>query len=781
MIRHFCHFATVCLLGSALASSQTPTPTPTPAVPSSSHVFLIVEENTSYSTMTNTSDPTNYMPWLVGTGATFGHATNYDTDSAGSLLDYLWLSSGSCHGDPTMTDCVLPPGTHSFGCTGGSCVDPITDDNIFREMIATGTSWKLYAESIPSAGYMGVSVFPYDTHHNAAMWYSDIINSPAQQNNIVPFTQFVADLGNNQLPRYSIIIPDDNHDAHDGTPAAADSWLQTNIAPLLQQPFFQPCGDGLLIITFDNGDLDHAGQVYTAVIGPKVIPGVVSAAAYKHENSLRTILDALGITTRPGASATVSGMTDFFITPAPCPLLAPSPLSFPNQILQVPTSNTVTVTNGGDADMAVTSISASGDFTETNDCGSSVPARKACTVTVTFKPTAAGPRSGRLTVQDSASGSPHGINLSGNGVLLGLSSSSLNFGNQLVNTISATQSVTVTNTGSGNLSITGVSASDGYKETDNCSSLAPNGNCTVNISFAPATAGPENGAVTVFYGGTQSSIATAGTGVLLGLSATSVGFGTQVVNTTSATKPLTITNTGGSPITVTGINASASFTQNNNCSSLAANASCTVNVAFAPTGTGSLSGQLTVQYGGTQSAVNLNGTGTDFSVGPQTGNPASMTITAGQTATYNLSLSGSSFFTGSVNLSCSGAPPQSSCALSAPSLTVNGSTPVNFNASISTTMRSAAAPNPSWPQPPTALLLSSAILALLALLSRSRVRIRYAGAIAAVALSLALLISCGGGGHVVTTTGTPPGTYTVVVTANSGSASRTFNLTLVVN
>src|SRR5262249_55643948 len=159
--------------------------------------------------------------------------------------------------------------------------------------------------------------------------------------------------------------------------------------------------------------------------------------------------------------------------------------------------------------------------------------------------------------------------------------------------------------------------------------------------------------------------------------ATSIGFGTQVINTTSSSKTLTITNTGSAGITISGITADMPFSQTNNCSSLAANASCTANISFVPASTGLVNAFLTIQYSGTQTKVNLNGIGTAFSVPPQSGSPASATITAGQTATYNLSVGGSNFFTGNVNLSCNGAPAQSNCSLSSSALTLNGSTPAN--------------------------------------------------------------------------------------------------------
>lgn len=285
-------------------------------VPASQHVVLVIEENTSYSTVTNSGNSTGYMPWLISQGNTYGHTTNYSSDTQGSAMDYFWLSSGSCH---ASVNCTLPAGTHDFACGGDGCftstgaVNPITDDNIFRELDKAGKSWKVYAESLPSAGYTGGDSGAYVDRHNPAKWYSDIFNgSTTEKSKMVPFTQFATDLAANQLPIYSIIVPNVNDDAHDGTPAHADSWLQTNVSPLLNQSYFQAGGDGLLIITFDNGDGDAVAVVYTAVIGPNVIPHSVSNTPYKHENTLRTLLDALSISTHPGASANVSAMNDFF-------------------------------------------------------------------------------------------------------------------------------------------------------------------------------------------------------------------------------------------------------------------------------------------------------------------------------------------------------------------------------------------------------------------------------------------------------------------------------------
>jgi phospholipase C len=259
----------------------------------SAHVILIVEENRSFSTVYPSG-----MPWLSALGDANGIATNYYSDEPGSLLDYFWLSSGS--------------GEHAFGCGGWGCPGIVTSDNIFRQLDAHGLSWKVYADSLPYAGYMGVQSGEYVKRHNPAAWYSDVANNDRERKNMVPFTQFAKDLGARQLPNYSLIVPNLLHDAHNGTPRMADLWLNQYIGPLLRSPYFKVGGDGVMFITFDNGDGDHQGQVFTAVIGQAVISGVKVDKAFRHENTLRTMMELLGLGHFPGASRTAAPMSEFF-------------------------------------------------------------------------------------------------------------------------------------------------------------------------------------------------------------------------------------------------------------------------------------------------------------------------------------------------------------------------------------------------------------------------------------------------------------------------------------
>lgn len=270
--------------------------------PISQHVVLVVDENTSFAT----AFPTG-MPWMSNEGKTFGYANNFFSDVSGSLLDYLILASGSSE--------------TSFGCNGNDCTSAITDENIFHLLGESGITWKVYAENYLNAG--GTVTTPdwnssgkqthYYRRHNGATWYSYVLsNTLGAQGQVVDFEQFGIDLQNGTLPRFSIILPDGTYDRHDGTLSQADSFLQDTLTPMLSQSDFTTGGSGLLIITFDNGDGDAQGQVFTGLIGPNVKSAFVSNVAYKHENILRTMLDSLGIHTYPGLSATASDMTDFF-------------------------------------------------------------------------------------------------------------------------------------------------------------------------------------------------------------------------------------------------------------------------------------------------------------------------------------------------------------------------------------------------------------------------------------------------------------------------------------
>lgn len=277
--------------GYSAGSSSIPTPTAA-NFPTFSHVFLVVEENHSFTDVIGNSS----MPYLNSLASKYGLAKQYFANAHPSIPNYLMLTTGQME---TLDD--------SFSGTIG-------DDNIVRELVSAGKTWKAYEESIPSAGYLGGDAPPYVRRHNPFSFLSDVQNNTTQAANIVPFTQFAADLANNSLPNYSCIVPDVNNDAHNGTLAAADSWLQSNIAPLIASSTFQ--NGGLLVIIFDESeltDLDHGGgQVAAVIVSSNSKPNFQSQTLYQHQSTLRLVLEALGVKKLLGQAAAAPQMAEFF-------------------------------------------------------------------------------------------------------------------------------------------------------------------------------------------------------------------------------------------------------------------------------------------------------------------------------------------------------------------------------------------------------------------------------------------------------------------------------------
>ena len=311
-------------------------------------------------------------------------------------------------------------------------------------------------------------------------------------------------------------------------------------------------------------------------------------------------------------------------TPLPAVTFSANSLSFGNQPVGTSSqTQAATLTNSGTAALTISGIAASSGFSETNSCGSTVSAGSSCAINVSFAPTVSGSATGKISVTDNVTGSPQTISLTGTGTsaAITLSPTSLSFGNQAVGTTSASQPVTVTNNGTAPLNISGIVASAGFSQTNNCSTVGAGSSCTVNVSFAPAASGSASGTISITdnASGSPQTVSLSGVGTLPGvtLSPSSLSFGNQIVGTTSSSQPVTLTNSGTATLTISGITVSAGFSQTNNCgSTVTAGSSCTINVSFAPTMTGSASGtvSLTDNASGSPQTVSLSGTGTSAAV-----------------------------------------------------------------------------------------------------------------------------------------------------------------------
>lgn len=288
--------------GSTSASSGTPPPASSPPATQFGHLFLVLLENQDYNSVIG--NPA--MPFFNRLAAQNTLAINYFGNTHPSAGNYFMLTTGELVGDDTFAGTV-------------------TADNIVRELTAAGKTWKTYLQSLPNVGYVGGDVYPYVKHHNPFSYMTDVLNSPAQQQNILPVANLSSDLAGQSLANYSFIVPDQQNNAHDCPPgmttctnddklAAADRFLAANVPAILNNPVFQQ--DGLLIVVFDEASAadvtNGGGHVAMLLAGPKVKRGFQSSGLYQHQSTLRLSLEGLGITALPGLASGATPIQDPF-------------------------------------------------------------------------------------------------------------------------------------------------------------------------------------------------------------------------------------------------------------------------------------------------------------------------------------------------------------------------------------------------------------------------------------------------------------------------------------
>jgi len=213
----------------------------------SHHVVVIMEENRSIAVASE------YMPYLKSLAEQYSQGMQVYSDSHGSWLAYGELTSG-----------LNPFGGEADGgiCNGDGCNQTITVDNLVRHFRGQGITWRAYFQTMPQIGYLGYQYGEYVRRHNPFAFYNDVVNIIPEQRNMYPADPFMLnDIENNRLANFTWISPDLDHDAHNGSDdqqalMAADQYLQTFVPQLLQSPPFQPGGDGVLLVTFDEGELN---------------------------------------------------------------------------------------------------------------------------------------------------------------------------------------------------------------------------------------------------------------------------------------------------------------------------------------------------------------------------------------------------------------------------------------------------------------------------------------------------------------------------------------------
>jgi hypothetical protein len=359
---------------------------------------------------------------------------------------------------------------------------------------------------------------------------------------------------------------------------------------------------------------------------------------------------------QPMASLTATGIGATIGKLSP----SPSPVGFGNTQVGGNKTITVSLSNSGGVDVTVSQATLSGaGFTMSNlALPFTLHAAKAVSATITFAPTGTGVFNGSVTFVTTSNQQNSNVvlDLSGDGVASGTvtpNPASLAFGNVQVGS-SSTKAETLTNTGGASLTISQATPSGAGFSINGLTlpvTLAVNQSVTINTVFAPTTGGAVTGSLSIVSDGSNSplGIPLSGTGLTPGTLAanpTSLSFGNvQVGNTGSLSE--TVTNTGGSSVTITQANvtgAAFSIPGLNLPITLTANQSVTFTAKFAPTGAGAVSGNLSVVSDASNSPLNVALSGTGTAAGTLAVSPTSLSfgnVTVGSSSALNGSLTAS--------------------------------------------------------------------------------------------------------------------------------------------
>jgi hypothetical protein len=497
--------------------------------------------------------------------------------------------------------------------------------------------------------------------------------------------------------------------------------------------------------------------------------------------------------------------------------LTPQVINFGSQTLNISSAQqTIILVNEGSAPLDIDQITVPAPFTQTNNCGTSLPASGGnCTINVTFKPTVTGSVTDELTIIDNAAGSPQQVAVNGTGTeggagTLTVTPSTLTFSGQPIATTSAPQEVTIINNSSAAVTITAISISGDFSETNTCPAtpfvLNVGSSCGAFITFAPTTGGSLTGTFTV-----TSNSAAAASASLTGTGATPFTLSitppsnTILVGTTKTTFTVAAT----APPTFTS-NISMSCSSGVTCSFYPASITAGQSSAVTVTGLSSTSSNPTnITVTGTASSLTSTVAVSvflqDFTV---TETPLLQTVTAGAATNYTITVNPVNGFNSVVALSCSaGLPANSTCAFDPPVVTPNGTTGTTSVLTISTEsqvsssnsqglpgFRLPGSPglgprNPRWPLWAGAIMLLLLGLGSVAARKRKGIRTRTAWIIAALGLILLSLgtVSCNDlyyyNNVSPSPVGTPSGTFTITIKGALGSdtsivRNTTVNLTV---
>lgn len=232
------------------------------APPTYDHIVVVVEENHSFSDVIGSPD----APFINSLATGGALLTGMHGITHPSQPNYLHLFSGA---DQGQTSNEIP------------AAQPFTTSNLGAALVAAGRTFTGYSESLPSVGYQGASFTAnpprneYVRKHNP--WLNWVTASPTGHQlpttAAQPFTSFPSDYAT--LPTVSFVIPNEQHNMHDGSIAAADAWLQSNLSGYAN---WAHTNNSLLVVTWDEDSSSERNRIPTVLAGAGVRQGEVLPA-----------------------------------------------------------------------------------------------------------------------------------------------------------------------------------------------------------------------------------------------------------------------------------------------------------------------------------------------------------------------------------------------------------------------------------------------------------------------------------------------------------------------
>jgi acid phosphatase len=263
-----------------------------------------MEENQGYAaTQSNCGSDNTYFCQLA---SKYASAAPWYGVSHPSLPNYLAITSGSTQ-----------------GCGSDSC-GTYAANNLGEELTQAGVPWFAYMESMPSACDTASSSGEYAAKHNPFVHYSDLLDSGACGTHDLPYpgaNGLISTLDGPNAPDFVWITPNLIDDMHDGTVTQGSQWLQANVAPILNSPWFLDF-NSTVIVTEDENDAASSGSCCGDAAGGQIPAIIISRNAIgkgildlvgDHYGTLRAIEEAFGLPLLGGADQSSNGdLTSLF-------------------------------------------------------------------------------------------------------------------------------------------------------------------------------------------------------------------------------------------------------------------------------------------------------------------------------------------------------------------------------------------------------------------------------------------------------------------------------------